>query len=516
MEKQRSNPKNQQQVAASTEAPCANKGTVAASSEAPEPKATTTNAPATDVAGEQQWQQVSKRKRTPSDMRKKQKRAALRADKQAADRDGRQPAVAGQPTKAPAADVSAKQPQRPGESQGGAPQRADKGARPAPGAKEKSNATEKARRKRGGRGKKGKAAPDKQTGTGPVPKRPRPDDTLSPKTSFPKRTKTSTGSGVVRKAVSYADTVVLNDLYVAVMTEPFKDLTPEQVEELKLTLETSIVDLVGTPSSSPHALHWPSFRGKPFHSEGVLKLQCESKRDVEWLKDTIATCVSPIPDTKLVVKRQIDIPRRVKSAVLLPSCSEDVRTIQILLRRQNPWYQVSSWSLYNVERHEGTTSGAFLVLGIPADQIPGIIARERRLAYKLGNAYIRFFNSSGKLLDAPPPVETATATVVSGALSAAKQRECTAPNTEAGASVSEVSEPSSVERQSSTGEPAVPHPTSSASERAEGASACPLTTPREDADDSDLERDVAQLMDHDAPLESDEEMSIRDGSSTPN
>lgn len=458
--------------------------------------------------GEQEWK-VFKHKRTPSDVRKKDKRTAKRASQRAQTGEGRrQPPAARQEVAegsatTPVAPVRAKQTNRPGESQGESKQRAEKATHTGPAHK----------RKRGKRGKKGRPAPGDRD---KPPKRSRPDDTQTPPTKEAKRIKASTSVSTVKDAVTYADSVVLNDLFVAVMAEPFTDLTPDQVEGIKGTLETSIVDIASTPSASNVVPYWPSFRGKPFHSEGVLKLQCEDKQDVEWLKDTIATFVSPIPGTILVVKRQKDIPRRVKSAVLLPNCKDDIKTIQTVLTGQNKWYQVSRWSLYNAEHHEGDTPGTFLVLGIPVDQVPGILARGRRLCYKLGNAYIRFFGSTGKLQDLPPdPAETATTPAIPGAPSAEKQSESAGPDQGVGASMSVARRPSSAAMQSMAVEPMITQHSSAEMQRQDGTSACPLTTFPMETGDGDLEEDVAQLTDQDSPLETDEEVSSPLRSSSP-
>jgi hypothetical protein len=178
--------------------------------------------------------------------------------------------------------------------------------------------------------------------------------------------------------------------------------------------------------------------------------------------------------------------------------------IQNILTGQNKWYQVSKWSLYNIERQEGDLPGTFLVLGIPADQIPGILARGRRLCYKLGNAYIRFFGSTGRLQDTPPdPAEAAPATLVTGGSSAEKQSE--PAGSDQGAPSSKASMPNSAARQSQACEPMVTQDSSAERQRQDGISVRPLTTPTVETDFGDLVEDVARLMDQDEPLEMDEE-----------
>ncbi|XP_063363519.1 uncharacterized protein LOC134652277 [Cydia amplana] len=172
-----------------------------------------------------------------------------------------------------------------------------------------------------------------------------------------------------------------------VMTNPFTELTVEQAEYIKDTLDSCIVKLADVQTEDTY---WPTFLGTPGYSEGVLKLRCEGMKDVEWLQNTLATITSPIPGTELVVKRQRDIPRRLKSAVSLPFCSDDTATIHNFLITQNEWYKINKWALYEVERTEDPP-GTFLVIGIPFDEIPTVMARERRLLYKESVGYIRFY-----------------------------------------------------------------------------------------------------------------------------
>lgn len=492
---------------------------VAASKEAPTPSTTTANRPGPSGSGHQQWQVVENKKRN-ANQRKKEKRAAKRAANAAQTSSAsRQPPATRQEgakgsAPVPAAGVGAKPKNRPGSSRGGFKQRAEKAAQASQSAEGNPNAL-KGWRKRGSRGQRGKPGPGHQGNQGKVPKRPRPNDTQSPSNPHAKRPKPSTS--LVGSAATYADAVVLNDLFVAVMPEPFTDLTPEQVEEIKGMLVTSIDRLTDALMAKEHVPYFPSFLGKPFHSEGVLKLQCENEKAVEWLKTTVATYKSPIPESVLVVKRQKDIPKRVKSAVLLPDCSDDAKRIRCTMWAQNSWYDIDRWSLYHIERQEGNPPSTFLVLGIPADQIPVILARNRKLCYKLGNAYIRFFGSSGRLQDLPPdPAETATAPTDTNAPSAPQQSVSASRDLGAGASVSQVSRPNPVEGQDLTGEPKVPQHSSAERRRQDGeTSACTLTSPLVEVDSDDLEEDVAQLMDLDIRSGTDEEVSSPIRSSSP-
>ncbi|KAG6439098.1 hypothetical protein O3G_MSEX000483, partial [Manduca sexta] len=507
-------------VAASVEAPHNTQGPVAASSvEAPSPSTSTATAPNSWLAGEQVWQ-VVQRKETPSDMRKKNKRTEERKKRWDQQNAGRkQPPAARQgdakkPLSTPIAAVGARQPNRQGDNQGERGPNTEQAALTSGPAEVKTNAHRKPRRRRGGRGQ-GNALPATQQGDVKVPKRPRPNETQSPQVQV-KKQKASTSVVSARGAATYADKVVLNDLFVAVMAEPFTDLSPTHVEAITSTLESCIIGLADAPSGSNNIPYVPAFHGKPFHSEGVLKMHCEDSKAVEWLKETVATLESPIPGTILVVRRQKDIPKRVKSAVLLPACNEEIGTIQRVLICQNRGYQVSRWSLYSTERQEGNTPGTFLVLGIPADEIPNIMARGRRLCYKLGNAYIRFFGNKGRLQEMPPDqVETAPTSGTSSDPSAAKQKVRAGKDLVMAASVSTANQPIFAERQSAVGEPMVTQHSSAERQRQDGMSVCSLTTTDGDASYGDLEEAVAHLADQDIPLGTDEEVSSPLRSSSP-
>ncbi|KAI5631589.1 hypothetical protein NE865_15700 [Phthorimaea operculella] len=206
------------------------------------------------------------------------------------------------------------------------------------------------------------------------PKRARPNDTLSPKDGG-KRAKTGATP----------------------------DRTAKGGPQGKDALEKALDEAIFAPStSSAIEDRAPSFRGRAFLGEGVLKLRCEDDFSLGWLRSTIEGLHSPIAGTRLVVRRQSEVPRRVRAGMFLPQFTDkSVDDLRVRLRRQNTWYNIDSWSLYRAEKQENK-DGVFITLGIPQSEIPAIMKRDRRVCYKLGSAYILF---QDKVSDSSPTGE---------------------------------------------------------------------------------------------------------------
>lgn len=219
------------------------------------------------------------------------------------------------------------------------------------------------------------------------------DDTASPQEER-KRPKT---------APSYAD-AAKKHLLVAVKILPSRGMTPEQSEQLADSLN-QVIDGLGDLRSLGQKVFFPLFRGKPFLSEGVLKIWCEDDRTLDWLRANVNQLTSPVPNTTLAIIKQSEVTRQIKAALLLPglkvSCTADIVRAHSVLSGQNEWCDVDSWELW---AHDQREKGLFLTLGIPETDIPAIMARERRMVYRMGNTYVRFFGPNG-LTDVPPTME---------------------------------------------------------------------------------------------------------------
>ncbi|KAL0811048.1 hypothetical protein ABMA28_010328 [Loxostege sticticalis] len=247
--------------------------------------------------------------------------------------------------------------------------------------------------------------PDERTSS----KRARLDDTRSPRGEA-KRPKTDTRQ---RQTVSYAD-ASQSHLRVAVITVPPRDLSQEQADQLRETINDSILQAVlFPPSPSAQA---PSFRGRPFLMDGVLAMWCEDENALAWLERETSRMTSPIPGTTLAVIRQSELKKRLKAGLLIHTRITDSKTLHKVLCAQNPWYKVDSWQCYDmsVADQPGTVDSrekvVHLILGIPEDQRQAILDRDRRVAHMTGSGYIRFFTpEDGNTAEPNPTVVSETA-----------------------------------------------------------------------------------------------------------
>lgn len=310
------------------------------------------------------------------------------------------------------------------------------------------SATQRVKRPRGKRA--GRLAKSKDTAK--PTKRVRQNDTLSPREV--KRVKPSTP----RKpgSANYADALRANDLCVAILTEPFKMMTEAQAASVEGAVEEALDEFIygkqGTSSELPPRA--PAFRGRAIFGEGVLKLWCEDNFAKEWLTTVINRIKSPCSGTRLVVKRQSEIPKRVKGTVFVPRYKgEDLDQLRKRFQSQNPWYNINQWVVYHAQRQEAKES-ILLVLGIPEGDVPKLHARERRLAYRLGSVHVSLKETaeeepkgdpscaSTAAVAAPKPVPMDTQTVDLGvAKDAAPGEPRSNPNPSVGKETKEVKPP---------------------------------------------------------------------------
>ncbi|XP_039761270.1 uncharacterized protein LOC120634606 [Pararge aegeria] len=136
---------------------------------------------------------------------------------------------------------------------------------------------------------------------------------------------------------------------------------------------------------------------------------CHDDRALSWLKELVPKLTSPKVGTGLTVIQQSDIPVRVRSGLFVPDFDAEIGHLYEVLSLQNPWYNVSLWTLYSYQKTTSSPPGVFLILGIPKEELPNILARGRKVAYSTGSIYIRFFTDEG-LSDVPPEQEATSAT----------------------------------------------------------------------------------------------------------
>lgn len=213
--------------------------------------------------------------------------------------------------------------------------------------------------------------------------------------------------------VSYAEAAAAyksNELCVAVMTEPFEDMSQGQAEEIRTNIEGRLRDLLMAdpePSDPTQntAIH---FRGRAHFAEGVLKTWCEDAFTLAWLKGIIDNMPSPIPGTKLTVRPQADIPKKAFCLLFVPDNKDNTATLLKLLSRQNPNLLINKWTLTH-ERVRQDPPGTCLYFRVPESMVEIIKNQGRRVYYLMGSIYIRFLEEGASSEDvAAPPTTTVT------------------------------------------------------------------------------------------------------------
>lgn len=192
------------------------------------------------------------------------------------------------------------------------------------------------------------------------------------------------------------------------MTEPLYDLTAEQAEGIKTCMEDRLADDIYNQATADHMSN-VGFRGKAHYGEGALKLWCESNVALEWLRRAVETIASPIAGTKLVVRPQSEIQRRILCGLLIPNLTRDINDIRHILTIQNKTtVNVRSWTLVKAEKQaEKETPGIYLLLRIPEPDVEKLRQQDRRLNWMFGNIYIRILEdergASSNSADDPAP-----------------------------------------------------------------------------------------------------------------
>ncbi|CAH2216228.1 jg7124 [Pararge aegeria aegeria] len=130
----------------------------------------------------------------------------------------------------------------------------------------------------------------------------------------------------------------------------------------------------------------------------MSKLWCHDDRALSWLAMVVPRLNSPREGTGLLVINQADLP--VRATLYVPNFDEDIGKLHNILSAQNPWYNVSSWSLYIYERTANNRPGVFLVLRIPRQQLEIILLREKSMSYSTGAIKLRLKDFQGSCLTA--------------------------------------------------------------------------------------------------------------------
>ncbi|CAH2207460.1 jg17857 [Pararge aegeria aegeria] len=157
-------------------------------------------------------------------------------------------------------------------------------------------------------------------------------------------------------------------LSVAVTLVPRSHMTQPEANSVQGQIQKAILAICLRKPAQGTTPYAPSFVGQAFLNEGVLKLWCYDDKALSWLQEIIPRLKSPRKGTGLTVIRQADIPVRIRSALYVPDFTEEIAILQQKRSIQNPWYKVSSWTLYTFKRTNSNPPGDFPVLGIPTEK----------------------------------------------------------------------------------------------------------------------------------------------------
>ncbi|XP_052743549.1 uncharacterized protein LOC128199186 [Bicyclus anynana] len=237
----------------------------------------------------------------------------------------------------------------------------------------------------------------------PSLKRGRLDDSISPRGQT-KRTKTI---GQTRTRESYAG-ATQQHLSVAITLVPRADMTQTEAMTLQEQIQEEVFEAcLRDPIPGVPLTHAPTFSGKAFLSEGVLKMWCEDDQALQWLNAVLPRLNSRREGFEIKIINQREITKRVKGALYVPNYRGEIGKLHRILLRQNPKYDIGSWTLHNFKRSTGRLPGVFLILGIPQEKIDTILDNDRRVAYSTGTIYLKFFVGE-ELSDMPPSQATST------------------------------------------------------------------------------------------------------------
>ncbi|CAH2216555.1 jg21936 [Pararge aegeria aegeria] len=121
---------------------------------------------------------------------------------------------------------------------------------------------------------------------------------------------------------------------------------------------------------------------------------CNYERSLFWLEETVSRMSSPTVGTTLTVTLLSKIQLRSRLELYVPNFEGGVEQLHQILSLQNPWYNVSLWALFRYEKLTGNQPGVFLILGVPSEELPNILARNLKVAYLTGTINIRLFQDT--------------------------------------------------------------------------------------------------------------------------
>ncbi|KAI5640287.1 hypothetical protein NE865_07386 [Phthorimaea operculella] len=240
---------------------------------------------------------------------------------------------------------------------------------------------------------KGSKRPDKKERDRLAKKRARTNETISP-SGDQKKQKVDKSQTQPRQSYSEA---TKQDFAVAI-TKVNGILTQESAD---LILKDIMLKMISDGRASTADDNGPVFRAKPSYAEGYLRLWGDDQKTVDWLRNTVSAMTLPSGE-KLTVKTQAEIPKRTRVGILIPDPMgvwKEVKDIGHVLAWQNKWAQCEGWLVQKAMKQE---VGWFLVVSVPNDLVPTLVAKRRCLSCLLGAVYIRFQGPGGKFYETPP------------------------------------------------------------------------------------------------------------------
>lgn len=202
-----------------------------------------------------------------------------------------------------------------------------------------------------------------------------------------------------RPATVNYSAAVSSDLKVAITSAGSTNLTKEAANAFIRNMVQSMIYTAWIPEGGNEE-QLPVLVTKPVYVEGAIRLTCNDRMTLSWLKEIIKD-PKICQGSQLVVKRQADLPRRVRCGMYVPDEFDmitDTRDIGRLLYRQNRWINIKEWLFLDGEKQ---AEGWFIKVTIPESQIPTILEHNRRLACTINQCYLKFLGKGGKYYETP-------------------------------------------------------------------------------------------------------------------
>ncbi|CAH2228344.1 uncharacterized protein LOC120636422 [Pararge aegeria] len=181
---------------------------------------------------------------------------------------------------------------------------------------------------------------------------------------------------------------------VSVTTTPRIYLTRTETSAILDRIQLAIFVACTGPLTPSQTRYAPAFQVNAIHSEGVLKMWCNDERSLFWLEETVSRMSSPMVGTALTVTVLSKIQLRSRLELYVPNFEGGMEQLHQILSVQNPWYNVSLWALFRYVKLTGNPPGVFLILGVPSEELPKIMARDLKVAYLTGTINIRLFQDT--------------------------------------------------------------------------------------------------------------------------